>query len=57
MDAPFKCPHCGGSKFSVRGGSPETVVCVGCGHRVEPVSRQAQAPKQASPTEANKQRD
>jgi hypothetical protein len=57
MDGPFKCPHCGGSKFSVHSGNPETVVCVGCGHCVEPASLQAQAPMQAPPTEANKQRD
>jgi transcription elongation factor Elf1 len=56
MNEPFKCPHCGGSKFSVHSDKPETVVCASCGRRFEPASRQAQA-MQAPPAEANKQRE
>ena len=41
MDKPFKCPHCGGSKFSVHSHDPQTVVCVNCGHRFGPASLQA----------------
>ena len=47
MNEPFKCPHCGGSKFSVHSDNPETVVCVSCGHRLKMVSRQAQVPVEA----------
>jgi hypothetical protein len=51
MNEPFKCPHCGGSKFVVRSARPQTVECLGCGRsqRFDTASQQAQAATEPKP--------